>query len=143
MPDEQIEGMHHAPVWPIFEALALTPAYDHTAILGEEAGVPTERATMVALPTIVMYATASYPFILDTARALSKAIPHAQIHTLEGQGHNVAPEALASARSVGLEPSHILDWSCLPPFPVHYPGGIRYRTVFHCYTCIVLKGPAR
>jgi hypothetical protein len=50
---------------------------------------------------------------------------------------------LASARSVGLEPFHILDWSCLPPFPVHYPGGIRYRTVFHCYTCIVLKGPAR
>src|SRR5258708_18988114 len=49
---------------------------------------------------------------------------------------------LASARSVGVEPSHTLDWSCLPPFPVPYPGVIRCRTVFHCYTCTVPKGPA-
>ncbi len=46
---------------------------------------------------------------------------------------------LSSARSVGLEPSHTLDWSCLPPFPVLYPGVIRYRTVFHYYACTLPK----
>jgi hypothetical protein len=49
---------------------------------------------------------------------------------------------LTSDRSVGLEPSHTLDRSCLPPFPVPYPGVIRCRTVFHRYTCIMLKGLA-
>ena len=48
---------------------------------------------------------------------------------------------LASARSVGVELSDTLDWPCLPPFPAPYPGVIRCRTVFHCYTCTVPKGP--
>jgi pimeloyl-ACP methyl ester carboxylesterase len=95
MPDEQIEGMRHAPVWPMFEALAPTLAYDHTAILGEEASVPIERAALVTAPTLVMYGTASYPFMADTAQALGKAIPHAQVHSLEGQGYNVEASALA------------------------------------------------
>jgi hypothetical protein len=72
MADEQIEGMRHASVWPVFEALAPTLAYDHTAILDEEAGVPTERAAMVTVPTLVMNGTASYPFKVDIARALAK-----------------------------------------------------------------------
>src|SRR5438128_7498374 len=46
-PADQIEGMRHAPNWPMFEALAPTLAYDHTAILGEDASVPTERAANV------------------------------------------------------------------------------------------------
>jgi hypothetical protein len=44
---------------------------------------------------------------------------------------------LASARSI--EPSHNLDGSCWPPFPVSSPGVIRCRTVFHRYTCFMLK----
>jgi pimeloyl-ACP methyl ester carboxylesterase len=95
MPDEQIEGMRHAPVWPMFEALAPTLAYDHTAILGEDARVPTERAALVTAPTLILHGGASYSFMADTAQALGKAIPHAQVRTLEGQGHNVASEALA------------------------------------------------
>ncbi len=52
-------------------------------------------APHVLVPTLVMSGGASYPFMYETARALSQAIPHAQLRTLEGQTHDVAPEVLA------------------------------------------------
>ncbi len=36
-----------------------------------------------------------YPFMLDTAKALAKAIPHAQQRTLDGQRHDVDLKVLA------------------------------------------------
>jgi pimeloyl-ACP methyl ester carboxylesterase len=42
-PADQIEAMRHAPAWPMFEALAPTLAYDHSAILGADASVPGTR----------------------------------------------------------------------------------------------------
>jgi len=95
LPSEQIEGMRHAPMWPALEALAPTLAYDHAAILGKDATIPTKRAAIVTVPTLVMNGGASPPFMYDTAQALSKAIPNAQLRTLEGQTHDVALEALA------------------------------------------------
>ena len=94
-PTDQIEAMRHAPIWPMFEAIAPTLAYDHTAILGEDGSVPIERAASVSVPTLVMNGGASYAFMYETARALSQAMPHAQLRTLEGQRHDVSPEALA------------------------------------------------
>lgn len=35
------------------------------------------------------------PFMLETAKTLSKAIPVAKLSTLDGQTHDVHPEALA------------------------------------------------
>ena len=96
-PADQIEGMRHAPMWPMLEAIAPTLAYDHSAILGQDASVPTKRAASVSVPALVMNGGASYPFMHDTAQALSKAMPHAQLRTLEGQKHDVSPEALAPA----------------------------------------------
>jgi pimeloyl-ACP methyl ester carboxylesterase len=92
--DDQIDGIRHAPVWPIFEAIAPTLAYDHIAILGEDASIPIERAARVALPTLIMVGGASFPFMHTTARALAEAIPNAQLRTLESQTHEVSPEAL-------------------------------------------------
>jgi len=92
-PDDQIEGMRHAPIWPMFEAVAPTLAYD-AAVLGEDRSVPTKRAARVSTPALVMNGTA-IPFMLDTAKALAKAIPHAQHRTLEGQSHDVNLEVLA------------------------------------------------
>jgi len=45
--------------------------------------------------TLVMHGDASYPFTGETARALTQAIPHAELCTLAGQDHNVSPEVLA------------------------------------------------
>jgi pimeloyl-ACP methyl ester carboxylesterase len=97
MPAEQIEAMRQAPAWPLLEAIAPTLAYDHSAILGKDGSVPIKRAAHVLVPTLVMNGSASYPFMYETARALSKAMPHAQLRTLEGQDHGPADDVLAPA----------------------------------------------
>jgi pimeloyl-ACP methyl ester carboxylesterase len=93
---EQIEEVRQYPMWPMWEAVAPTMAYD-AAIMGEDASVPTERAATVTVPALIMDGEASYPFMHVTATALANAIPNAQHRTLEGQTHEVAPEALAPA----------------------------------------------
>lgn len=92
-PVEQIDGMRQAPVWPMFEAVAPTLAYDAAAI-GDDRSVPIKRASGVSVPTLVMNGTA-IPFMLETAIALAKAIPRAQHRTLEGQTHDVNLQVLA------------------------------------------------
>ncbi len=95
IPTDQIEAMRQSPAWPQLESIAPTLAYDHTAILDEDSSIPTERIAVITAPTLVMHGGASFPFMDDTAQVLSKAIPHAKRYTLEGQTHDVAPEALA------------------------------------------------
>ncbi len=95
IPADQIEGMRHSPTWPMFEAIAPTLAYDHAAILGDDASVPTQRAARVDVPTLVMNGGAGYPFMHETAQALGEAIPNAQVRTLEGQTHDVDVDVLA------------------------------------------------
>jgi pimeloyl-ACP methyl ester carboxylesterase len=94
-PAEQIEGMRHEPFWPALEAIAPTLAYDHTAILGKDASIPTEWAAKLSVPVLVMNGSASFPFMYTTARALSQALPHAELRTLEGQTHDVDSKVLA------------------------------------------------
>ncbi|MDQ6604467.1 MAG: alpha/beta hydrolase [Chloroflexota bacterium] len=95
MPADQVEGMRHAPFWPMLQTLAPTLAYDHIALLGEDGGVPAERAAAVRAPALVMYGGASHPVMRDAAHVLSRAMPHAQLRAFEGQTHDVHPEALA------------------------------------------------
>ena len=95
-PADQVEAMRQAPTWPLFEALAPTLAYDHTAILGKDGSVPIERAAQVLVPTLVMNGGASYPFMYETARTLSQVMPHAQLRTLEGQDHGPVDDVLAA-----------------------------------------------
>ena len=92
-PADQIEGMQNAPMWPMFEAVAPTLAYD-AAAMGEDRSVPVKRAANVIAPTLVANGTV-LPFMRDTAKNLEKAIPHARQLTLEGQSHNVDLKVLA------------------------------------------------
>ncbi len=94
-PAEQIDGMRKAPFWAGVEAVAPTLAYDHAAILGQNNSVPTDMAAHVQVPTLVMSGSASFPFMHDTARALSRAMPQGELRTLEGQTHDVNPGVLA------------------------------------------------
>jgi pimeloyl-ACP methyl ester carboxylesterase len=91
---DDLEGVRQLPLWPMWEAVAPTIAYD-AAALGEDASVPVERAARLTVPALVMDGGASYPFMHTTAKALANAIPQAQHRTLEDQGHEVAAEALA------------------------------------------------
>jgi pimeloyl-ACP methyl ester carboxylesterase len=95
MPTDQIAAMRQSPAWPQLESIAPTLAYDHTAILGEDSSIPAEQIALITAPTLVMNGGASFPFTDETAHVLSKAIPHAKRYTLQGQTHDVAPEALA------------------------------------------------
>jgi pimeloyl-ACP methyl ester carboxylesterase len=95
MPAAQIEGMRHAPFWAGMEAVAPTLAYDHTAIMGKDGTIPIERAARVHVPTLVMSGGNGAPFMLVTAKTLSKTIPLAKLSTLDGQTHDVHPESLA------------------------------------------------
>lgn len=92
---DQVEEMHQHPMWPLWEAVAPSLAYDHIADLGNDASVPTERAARVTVPTLVMNGAESFPFMHVTAKALVNAIPNAQHRTLEGQTHEVDSQALA------------------------------------------------
>jgi pimeloyl-ACP methyl ester carboxylesterase len=94
MPADQVEAMRHAPIWAIFEAVAPTLEYDHAAILGEDPSVPIDLAASANLPALVMTGGSSYPFMHDTAQTLSQAMPLAELRTLEGQTHDVSPDAL-------------------------------------------------
>jgi pimeloyl-ACP methyl ester carboxylesterase len=95
MTADHVNGVRQAPVWPMFEAIAPTLAYDHAAILGKTNSVPVNLAARVTVPTLVMSGGASFPFMRETARALGSAIPRAQVHTLEGQTHAVESSVLA------------------------------------------------
>ena len=94
MPPDHLEGARKLPMWPMWEAVAHTLAYD-AAALGDDGSVPTKRAASVAVPALIMDGGASYPFMHVTALALAKAMPHAEHRTLEEQTHEVAPQALA------------------------------------------------
>jgi pimeloyl-ACP methyl ester carboxylesterase len=94
MPPEHLAGMRHHPLWPMFEAVGQTLAYD-AAALGEDGSVPTEKAARVAVPALIMNGSQTFPFMEVTAVALAKAIPNARYRILEGQSHEVAAEAIA------------------------------------------------
>lgn len=94
MPADHLDAVRQHPMWPMWEAVAPTLAYD-AAVMGEDASIPSEKAVSIAVPALVMDGGGSYPFMHVTALALAKAMPHAQHRTLPGQTHEVAPQALA------------------------------------------------
>lgn len=94
MPAEHLAGMHQLPMWSMWEGIAPTIAYDAAAV-GEEAAVATDTAKAVTLPTLVMAGSESYPFMQASAATLANALPHGALRILEGQSHEVAPEAIA------------------------------------------------
>jgi pimeloyl-ACP methyl ester carboxylesterase len=94
MPPEQVEGMHEHPMWPLWEAVGLTLAYD-AAAMGEDSSIPMKRASKLNVPTLVLTGSQSFPFMHSSAAALAKAIPNAGHHTLEGQTHDVDAKTLA------------------------------------------------
>jgi pimeloyl-ACP methyl ester carboxylesterase len=92
-PAEAIVGMRQTPIWPLFEAVAPTLAYDN-AIMGD-GSVPTERLASITVPTLVMDGGASPAFMHNAAQAAAHALPNAKGRTLEGQTHDVVPQVLA------------------------------------------------
>jgi pimeloyl-ACP methyl ester carboxylesterase len=95
MPAGQVEQMRQTPWFPALEAVAPTLAYDHAGLMGPRRAVPGAQAGRVTVPALVMYGGDSVAFMRLAAEGLSQAIPGAELREVEGQQHNVAPEALA------------------------------------------------
>lgn len=94
MPAEQLEEMRQYPMWPLWEGIAPTIAYDAAAV-GEDGSVPVQKAAGLGVPTLVISGGATeFPFMQATAQKLADAMPHAHYRTLDGQTHEVEAEAL-------------------------------------------------
>lgn len=93
MPPEFAAFARNEPWWPSQEALAHTLAYDAT-VMGDYS-IPIDRAAKIKTPTMVIAGGADMPWMRVTAKALIESIPGAQLRFLDGQGHNVAADALA------------------------------------------------
>jgi pimeloyl-ACP methyl ester carboxylesterase len=92
--DKQIAAMQRLPMWKGLVKLAPTLAYD-SAVLGEGHALPTALLARISTPALVMHGGKGADWMRDTAEAISKAIPKAQLRTLEGEDHGVKPAALA------------------------------------------------
>ena len=93
LPAEFVEHGRSQPWWASTEALAHTLAYD-TRIMGDYSP-PLERAARVTAPTLVITGGTSFPFIVESAPVLLEALSNGQTRMLEGQNHDVDPEAIA------------------------------------------------
>jgi hypothetical protein len=93
LPAEFVAQARNAPWWPAQEALAHTLAYDAT-IMGDYS-LPAGRAASVTAPTVVIAGGASWEWMRNTAQVLASILPDGQQRTLEGQTHDVAPDAIA------------------------------------------------
>jgi len=97
LPAEFVAPMRSAPMWPGMEAVAHTLAYDGTIVGQSMSGKPLSGEwSAIGVPVLILDGGQT-PWLTAGADAIASVIPHAQRHTLPGQPHNVAPEALAPA----------------------------------------------
>ena len=99
VPAAVVARMRNDPSWAASEAVAHTLAYDD-AIMGDTVSgspLPLRKWSSVMAPTLVIDGGASPASAHHGAHAIADVLPDAQRRTLEGQGHNADPEALAPA----------------------------------------------
>lgn len=97
VPGAAIAEMKASAAWTGMEAIAPTLPYDVAAI-GDDRSVPVERVTTVRANALVMDGGASretMPFMRASAERIAQALPNGRRCTIEGQGHNVSPTAIA------------------------------------------------
>lgn len=96
-PASQIDAMRQAPFFSGLEAIAPTLAYDHAGVMGPDPSVPVAQAARLTIPALVLYGTASLPFMAATAQTLSRALRRGELEALDGQDHSPDPAVLAAA----------------------------------------------
>jgi len=92
MPAEFVAPMRQSPFWAAQEAFAPTLVYDAT--LMADYSLPKERIAKATVETLVIDG-GTVPWMSQAAQAVADTLPHAHRHTLAGQPHNVADEAMA------------------------------------------------
>jgi pimeloyl-ACP methyl ester carboxylesterase len=95
LPPEFAAFARTQPWWAGQLAIAHTLAYD-ARVMGDYS-VPTERASRVTVPTLILTGGSSFALFRPTAEALVAALPDGRTASLEGQEHNVDPSVLGPA----------------------------------------------
>ncbi|GAA1013459.1 alpha/beta hydrolase [Acrocarpospora pleiomorpha] len=93
MPAPVIDDIRAQPSWATLEAIAPTLAYDDQLLAGGR--VPHDLASTIAVPALVLAGGASPQALQHASKATADALPTAEHRTLDGQTHDVSPEALA------------------------------------------------
>jgi pimeloyl-ACP methyl ester carboxylesterase len=96
-PAEAAAAIRHAPMWPALEAITHTIAYDGQVMGNTQSGDPAAlaRYAAVTIPTLVIVGGDSPPHQQRAVAELAARLPDVRLRTLPGQGHQVAPEAVA------------------------------------------------
>jgi hypothetical protein len=95
MPADFVAFAKTQPWWANQVKIAHTLAYD--ARIMDDYSLPLDRARRVSVPAIVLAGGASFPFLPETAKALVQVFPNGTLQILEGQSHDVSPDALGPA----------------------------------------------
>jgi pimeloyl-ACP methyl ester carboxylesterase len=92
-PPEAVAGMRAQQFWPAMEAAAQTLAYE-AHVMGPDNALPADLLARVTQPTLVLNGGDSPGWMGSAGKAVADAIPGAIRRVLEGQAHNVAPQAI-------------------------------------------------
>lgn len=95
MPKILISILRITPIWNKIKPLAHTLVYD--AAIVNDRMLPYADLAKITIPAIIIDGGNSPANMLDSAKALAKALPNSQYRTLKGQTHNVSAKVLASA----------------------------------------------
>jgi hypothetical protein len=97
MPADMVGGMGGSPMWPALEAVAPTLAYDGRVMGDTMSGDPGTLAAFRSVPTrtLVMDGGLSPESMRAAARTVAGVLPNARYRTLDGQTHQVEPNAIA------------------------------------------------
>jgi pimeloyl-ACP methyl ester carboxylesterase len=82
-------------IWRRMKAVAHTLPYDAAVMNGF--AVPEARLARVRVPTLALHGARTDVRLRRAARAVAAVVPGAQLRSLPGQAHNVAPAVLAPA----------------------------------------------
>jgi pimeloyl-ACP methyl ester carboxylesterase len=95
LPAELVEGMRHSDMWGYLTSLAHSLPYD-CALFEPGWTVPSRRLAGVAVPTLAIAGSNTFPWLAAATRQVADAVPGARFESLEGQDHGVLhqPEAL-------------------------------------------------
>ena len=91
---EAVAAMRLQPSWPEAEAVAHTLVYE-AAVMGPGNALRADRLAAIAQPTLVLTGGNSPAWITNAGKAVARTIPAAAHRFLDGQTHNVSPEAIA------------------------------------------------
>ena len=91
IPAAIVAQMRNAPFRPALEKIAHTLIYESTILQA----LPTGLTASVPTPTLVIDGEQSHPLLRQAAQALADALPNGEYRTLQGQGHDIVPSAVA------------------------------------------------